>query len=86
VFVLTIPEDQREGACLINGRESEYRLCPPSVIEWRHVGDLEWERREVLRIVGRDGGLVTFHCDDGPGSEGPYVIFDAEGEHRFERR
>lgn len=72
MLLLSLPKSKPTGTCRINGKPAEY-LVLQAHLEFRYEGEDSWDRRRILDALP-DGDLIRFTCDDGPGSQEPYVV------------
>ncbi len=72
MLLLFLPKSKPTGHCRINGETAEYRVLQDH-LEFRYEGLEAWDRRRILDSF-LDGDLIRYTCDDGPDSEGPYIV------------
>lgn len=72
MLFLSLPKSESAGTCRINGQAAEYRVLQDH-LEFRYEGQDAWDRRRILDAF-QDGDLIRYTCDDGPQSEGPYIV------------
>ncbi len=72
MLMLTLPKSEPTGTCRINGESAQYRVSQDH-LEFRYEGQEAWDRRRILDAF-QDGDLIRYTCDNGPESEGPYVV------------
>ena len=72
MLMLTVFKSEPSGTCSINDQPAEYRVLTDH-LEFRYEGQEAWDRRRILDSF-QVGEHISYSCDDGPESEGPYFI------------
>ena len=63
MFAVTLPKDNMQGECKINGKPAEFRRTG-NEIAWRYKADIEtpWVVSPILHAIDLPGGLTSFVC------------------------